>query len=208
MALSMPDHAFSEQDLIGHAVAGDKAAFTTLVTKNTQALLEQVSHELSRGDDERTAEIVQQALVDTYDRLPSIDRNRPFIDSVMDAARAYTGTQQKNPEITFSAIRKDGSAEDNRKVADAETEAEDAVSIITAQEAKAALETLLIVEKMKGSRHAQGVSYLFDICANGHSIAQIAQNEKLSPDSVSTSIESACLALHRQLSPIMAPLMR
>ncbi len=203
----LQNHSFTEKDLIGHALAGDKAAFSQLVTANQKALLTQVIRELRPPSRHHAFDIAQQALTDICSQLATLDRNRPFIDSLMDAARAYAGAQQKNPEITFSVIKESGSAEDNRKVADAESEAEGATGIITTQEAKAALETLVIMEKMKESRHASGVSYLFDICAKGHSIAQIAHDQKISPATVERAIERACTALHPQLSPIMKPLM-
>lgn len=204
MAQLLQEHSFTEKELIGHSLAGDKAALSQLVNANQKTFLEKVTRELSPRDNDRAADIAQQALTDICGQLAAVDSNRPFIDSLMDAARIFVNTQAKNPERSFTDIKTSNSLGDKRKVAEAESDFENPESLIAAQETKAALQTLSILETMKRRGNIPGISYLFAICVKGHTIEQIARREKITPDHVETAVRSACLSMPASLKMMLS----
>lgn len=205
MASYLETHDFSESDLLGHAVAGDKGAFTTLVSRHQQKLLAAIGRELAHGDNDYASDLAQQALLEVYRTLPAIDRTRPFFDSVMESARTLAAATPEPVEETFTSIRSGGNPADKKALEDSPSGQGLPESSLATQESAAALQALLVMAQVKQDQHAPGVSYLFAICVRGHTIEQIARREQTTPDKIETAVRGACQSMRASLQTILAP---
>lgn len=205
MASYLDARDFSESVLLGHAIAGDKGAFTTLVARHQQKLLNTLRRELTDGDDEAASDLAQQALLEIYRTLPAIDRQRPFFDNVIDTARILAAQSPQAREETFTAIRAGRNDADKKALEGALSEQGLPETSLDSQESAAALQALLVMAQVKQDKHAPGVSYLFAICVRGHTIEQIARREQTTPDKIETAVRGACQSMRASLQTILAP---
>ncbi|QQG35972.1 MAG: hypothetical protein HYS17_10800 [Micavibrio aeruginosavorus] len=205
MASYLETADLTETALIGHAVAGDKSAFTALVARDQNRLLETISRELTKGDSEQAADLAQQALLDVYRTLETIDRDRPFFDSVIAQARTLAARAITPVEENFTDILGGGNTQDRKALKQALSEQGIPGALLATQEAEAALQALLVVAQVRRDKHAPGIGYLFAICVRGHTIEQIARREKTTPDQIETAVRTACQSMRGSLKTIMAP---
>lgn len=196
---------FTETALLGHAVAGDKSAFTALVARDQHRLVQTIERELTRGDSELASDLAQQALLEVYRTIRAIDRDRPFFDSVMAQARALAADATPSVEENFTDILDGDNAHDRKTLRSALSEQGIPGALLATNEAAAALQALLIVTQVRQDKHAPGVSYLFAICVRGQTIEQIARREKTTPDQIESAVRGACQSMHGSLKTILAP---
>lgn len=69
---------------------------------------------------------------------------------------------------------------------------------------RAALEAFIAIDKISGHKYGKGIRYLFAIHVHGQDPADIARQERSTPEQVQKAMKDACLALRPVLAPFVA----
>lgn len=199
------DISYNEKDLLGRASMGDYAAFNHLADQHYQSLMHRIADTLCDGDEEQAADLMQQSLLDILQNPQTLNTQTSFSQIVINTAQAALEKEGLSPETSFTAIIEGESLDDVNHLVNAISDKQTPSNILDNRQAATALKALMVTTSIARSPHAKGISYLFAVCVDGHSLEEVADRENKSTTEVETAIERACLSHYPSLSVILAP---